>query len=55
MRRTSLLLATLSLAAVALTSGCYDTPKPTCAFLCGDDGACPDGYSCAGDGWCKRA
>lgn len=33
---------------------CYSTPTPACAFVCGDDNSCPDGYSCAGDGWCKR-
>ena len=37
-----------------LVVGCFDAPKPACAFLCGDDNACPDGYACAGDGWCKR-
>jgi hypothetical protein len=41
-------------ALLALTGGCYDTPRPACAFFCGADGACPDGYRCAGDGWCKR-
>lgn len=37
-----------------LAAGCYKTPKPECAFLCGDDSACPDDYRCAPDGWCKR-
>ncbi|HUH05810.1 MAG TPA: hypothetical protein VML75_27665 [Kofleriaceae bacterium] len=35
-------------------SGCFDRPKPECAFLCGEGDACPDGYACATDGWCKR-
>lgn len=35
-------------------AGCYETPQPECAFYCGADNACPDGYRCAGDGWCKR-
>ena len=37
-----------------VATGCYDTPQPQCAFLCGAADACPDGYSCATDGWCKR-
>ena len=44
----------LTLAAAALGAGCYDTPRPSCAFLCGTDQACPGGYTCAADGWCKR-
>lgn len=33
---------------------CYDTPRPDCAFECGPDGACPEGYSCQDvTGWCK--
>lgn len=51
MRALALALA-LSLAGLA---GCYDTPRPDCAFTCGQDGACPAGYVCATDGWCKRA
>ncbi|HTM23305.1 MAG TPA: hypothetical protein VL172_22440 [Kofleriaceae bacterium] len=35
-------------------AGCFNQPKPDCAFLCGEASACPDGYSCAADGWCKR-
>jgi hypothetical protein len=30
-------------------AGCYETPKPACVFLCGEGGACPDGYSCDSD------
>ncbi|MEZ4399437.1 MAG: choice-of-anchor D domain-containing protein [Kofleriaceae bacterium] len=33
---------------------CYAPPRPDCAFLCGSDGSCGDGYYCAPDGWCKR-
>lgn len=36
-------------------AGCFKTPKPECAFRCGEEGACPSDYSCASDGWCKRA
>jgi hypothetical protein len=39
----------------ALLASCYDTPRPECAFLCGEGSACPDGYECASDGWCKRS
>lgn len=46
----SLALAGLALVATA----CFDAPEPDCAFECGDDGACPDDYGCASDGWCKR-
>lgn len=42
------------LIALAALAGCYDTPRPACAFLCGSDNACPSGYTCASDGWCKR-
>jgi len=49
-RSTLLLVALLALAG----GGCFDKPKPACAFLCGTDNACPAGYSCATDGWCKR-
>jgi hypothetical protein len=51
--RLSTLLFLAGLAGVAL-GGCFDRPTPACAFLCGDDGACPDGYRCAADQWCKR-
>jgi hypothetical protein len=35
-----------------LGAGCFETPKPACAFLCGSDGACPDGYQCQPDKVC---
>lgn len=43
----------LALAALVAT-GCYDAPRPSCAFLCTGNTACPEGYTCAADGWCKR-
>lgn len=46
-----LLLALVVLCAAA----CFDTPRPECAFKCGPDADCPDGYACQTDGWCKRA
>ena len=46
MRALLLLLVTLAGAA------CYETPRPDCAFQCGADGECPEGYSCNQDGWC---
>lgn len=49
----SLLIAGALLACAAL-AGCYDTPRPDCAFLCAEGDVCPEGYFCAGDGWCKR-
>jgi hypothetical protein len=42
----------LSLLAAGLT-GCFERPKPECAFLCGEGDSCPNGYACATDGWCK--
>lgn len=43
------------LAVAGLVGGCFEKPRPECAFLCGEaDDACPDGYSCRTDGWCKR-
>jgi len=44
------LLAALLYPALA---GCYDTPRPACAFTCAGDGDCPGGYSCRADTWCK--
>ena len=41
------------LCALALLAGCYKTPQPPCAFLCGPSGECPVGYSCADDGQCR--
>jgi hypothetical protein len=41
------------LCAVLLASACYDTPRPDCAFLCGPDDECPEGYSCD-EGYCKK-
>lgn len=49
-------LALAAIATVGLLAGsaaCFDTPRPSCAFLCGDDQSCPGGYTCASDGWCK--
>lgn len=41
--------------AAVLLAACYETPKPPCMFLCGDDGACPTGYVCvAEDNRCHR-
>jgi len=45
----------LSLAlASAIITACYDVPRPSCGFLCGPGGACPDGYGCAADMYCHR-
>ncbi len=41
------LAATVAAVLLAVgATGCYDTPKPACAFACGRDGSCPDGYGC---------
>jgi hypothetical protein len=40
---------------MVFAAGCFETPQPVCAFLCGNGGDCPDGYDCAPDGFCKRA
>jgi hypothetical protein len=47
------LLPLLPILALALVA-CYETPKPRCAFSCGPSEACPSGYSCRADSWCKR-
>jgi hypothetical protein len=47
-----LFAAAVSAALAAGLAGCYETPRPTCAFLCGPEGACPEGYSCRAEGWC---
>jgi hypothetical protein len=44
----------LALGLALLWAGCYSTPTPDCAFLCGAGGSCPDEYFCASDGVCKR-
>lgn len=41
-------------AGAALLGACFDKPAPACAFWCGVQSACPDGYRCATDQWCKR-
>jgi hypothetical protein len=41
-------------AGAALLGACFDKPTPACAFWCGAESACPDGYRCAADQWCKR-
>jgi hypothetical protein len=40
------------LAVTVAAAGCYETPKPNCAFLCGAAAECPDDYMCGGDGRC---
>lgn len=42
------LVALLVLSSVA----CYKTPKPDCAFRCGANDECPDGYLCGNDDQC---
>ena len=37
---------------LVLCAGCFDPRKPACAFLCGANGACPEGYMCGGDDRC---
>ena len=44
-RRARVLFAA-TLVAAAVGAGCYETPKPACAFACALDGSCPDGYAC---------
>ena len=42
-------------AVVALVlTGCYETPKPNCAFLCGPGDSCPQGYLCGDDRVCHK-
>ena len=39
----------------AIVAACYEVPRPACGFVCGPDGACPDGYACASDRYCHAA
>jgi hypothetical protein len=39
----------LCLLIAPVLTGCFDEPRPACAFLCGPTGGCPDGYTCGGD------
>jgi hypothetical protein len=48
MRRLVLLAAS----ALAL-AGCFTPSMPQCSYACGDNGACPEGYTCAPEGYCK--
>lgn len=50
-----LLLRILVLVTAGLTLSCFEKPEPACALLCGADNACPTGYECRADGWCKRS
>jgi hypothetical protein len=43
-----------ALAAILALTGCFDAPKPNCAFLCGPEQQCPAGYACSSDGRCHR-
>ncbi len=53
MTRIFLFIAMI-VSAAALLGACFDKPTPACAFWCGVQSACPDGYRCAADQWCKR-
>jgi hypothetical protein len=39
--------------AILFASACYETPRPDCAFVCGPEQECPEGYSCD-EGYCKK-
>jgi hypothetical protein len=54
LRLSVLLLFAGLVAGSVMIHGCFDRPRPACAFWCGEDSACPDGYRCASDQWCKR-
>ncbi|HRC55445.1 MAG: hypothetical protein IPI49_13375 [Myxococcales bacterium] len=45
--------AITSLAALTLTSGCFDEPRPECGFACGTGDTCPPDYVCGGDKRCR--
>lgn len=53
MTRT-IVAAVIAVGSLVSFAGCFSTPQPECAFLCGANSSCPDGYFCAGDGVCKR-
>src|SRR4051812_17889642 len=43
------LYSLLLLAGALETGACYDTPRPSCAFLCGEGSACPEDYQCSAE------
>jgi len=43
-----------ALAAISI-AGCFNPDQPVCAFSCGPDNLCPDGYQCQADGFCHKA
>src|SRR4051812_38341499 len=43
------------IAGLAGVTACYSPSEPVCGFICGPGGACPDHYSCNGNGQCQRA
>ena len=45
-RRSRLAAAVAAVLLAGGGAGCYETPKPACAFACARDGSCPDGYAC---------
>lgn len=53
MNRGRIQLALALLASFAAFPGCFDEPKPPCAFRCSSSGTCPSSYTCASDDWCK--
>jgi hypothetical protein len=42
------------LAGLSGVTACYSPVQPDCGFICGPGGACPDNYSCNGNGQCQR-
>lgn len=55
MSHTQRLLSLVALFFLSLSAtACFSSPKPECAFACGDEASCPSGYRCVSDGWCKR-
>lgn len=45
-RLSALCVASVCALLTVTSAGCYDTPKPKCAFLCGTAGECPLDYMC---------
>ena len=54
MKRTGIIPAAAVLAVAALAAACRTADPAACSVTCSSPGGCPDGMTCALDGYCHR-